>query len=287
MLSLDERLRAALAEDIGRGDATTLATIPASQQATAEFLLKEPGVLSGLEVATRVFALVDPAVTVTWTARDGEARPRGPIGTVSGPARSLLTGERLALNLMQRLSGVATQTRHYADALGGGHTHLLDTRKTTPLWRDLEKQAVRHGGGFNHRAGLDDGILIKDNHVAAAGSITEAIRRARDHSYLLKIECEVPDLAGLEEALHARADRVLLDNMSDELLAQAVALRDRLAPHVTLEASGNMTLSRLPRVAASGVDFVSAGALTHSAPALDISLNFIPTPDPAAPEEPS
>ncbi|ALW88789.1 carboxylating nicotinate-nucleotide diphosphorylase [Deinococcus actinosclerus] len=286
MLSLDERLRAALAEDIGRGDATTLATIPAAQQARAEFLLKEAGVLSGLTVATRVFALVDPAVTVTWTARDGEARGRGPIGTVQGAARSLLTGERLALNLMQRLSGVATQTRRHVDALGKSRTRLLDTRKTTPLWRELEKQAVRHGGGFNHRAGLDDGILIKDNHVAAAGSITEAIRRARDAAYLLKVECEVPDLAGLEEALRAGADRVLLDNMSDDLLAQAVAVRDRLAPHVTLEASGNMTPARLPAVAASGVDYVSAGGLTHSAPALDISLNFIPLPEIALPEDP-
>ncbi|WP_412029374.1 carboxylating nicotinate-nucleotide diphosphorylase [Deinococcus yunweiensis] len=285
MLSLDDRLRAALAEDIGRGDATTLATIPATQHARAEFLLKERGVLSGLEVATRVFALVDPSVTVTWTAQDGAARERGPIGTVTGPARSLLTGERLALNLMQRLSGVATHTRRHSDALGGGHTRLLDTRKTTPLWRDLEKAAVRHGGGVNHRAGLDDGILIKDNHVAAAGSIREAIARARDHSYLLKIECEVPDLAGLEEALHAGADRVLLDNMNDDLLAQAVQVRNRLAPHVTLEASGNMTVQRLPYVAASGVDYVSAGGLTHSAPALDISLNFIPLPETPLTEE--
>ncbi|WP_221088685.1 carboxylating nicotinate-nucleotide diphosphorylase [Deinococcus aquaedulcis] len=280
MLSLDDRLRAALAEDIGRGDATTLATIPAGQPARAEFLLKEPGVLSGLEVAARVFALVDERVTVTWTARDGEARERGVFGTLAGPARSLLTGERLALNLLQRLSGVATQTRRYVDALGEGRTRLLDTRKTTPLWRDLEKQAVRDGGGFNHRAGLDDGILIKDNHVAAAGGIAEAIRRARDHAYLLKVECEVPDLPGLEEALRAGADRVLLDNMNDALLAEAVSLRDRVAPHVTLEASGNMTLERLPRVQESGVDFVSAGALTHSAPALDISLNFQPEDQP-------
>ncbi|MBZ9711776.1 carboxylating nicotinate-nucleotide diphosphorylase [Deinococcus multiflagellatus] len=280
MLSLDDRLLAALAEDIGRGDATTLATIPAHQPARAEVLLKEPGVLSGLEVAARVFALVDERVTVTWTAQDGEARERGVFGTLTGPARSLLTGERLALNLLQRLSGVATQTRRYVDALGEGQTRLLDTRKTTPLWRDLEKQAVRHGGGFNHRAGLDDGLLIKDNHVAAAGGIAEAIRRAREYAYLLKVECEVPDLPGLDEALRAGADRVLLDNMNDALLAEAVALRDRVAPHVTLEASGNMTLARLPRVQESGVDFVSAGALTHSAPALDISLNFQPEDQP-------
>jgi len=274
MLSLDDRLRAALAEDIGRGDATTLATIGAEQTARAEFLLKEPGVLSGLEVASRVFALLDPAVTVSWAARDGEGRERGVFGTVQGPARSLLTGERVALNLMQRLSGIATFTRRHVDALGSGKTRLLDTRKTTPLWRDLEKGAVLHGGGTNHRSGLDDGLLIKDNHIAAAGGITAALERARQQGYLLKVLCEVEDLAGLEEALSAGADRVLLDNMNDELLAQAVRVRDRLAPQVTLEASGNMTLDRLPRVAASGVDFVSVGALTHSAPALDISLDL-------------
>ena len=274
MLSLDERLRAALAEDIGRGDATTLATIPAGQTARAEFLLKEPGVLSGLEVAARVFALLDPALRVEWTVRDGEARERGVIGTVTGPARSLLTGERVALNLLQRLSGIATFTRRHVEALGEGKTRVLDTRKTTPLWRDLEKAAVAHGGGTNHRSGLDDGILIKDNHIAAAGGITAALTHARNHGYLLKVLCEVEDLPGLEEALKAGADRVLLDNMSDDLLAEAVQVRDRLAPHVTLEASGNMTLSRLPHVAATGVDFVSVGALTHSAPALDISLNL-------------
>ncbi|GAA5512137.1 putative nicotinate-nucleotide pyrophosphorylase [carboxylating] [Deinococcus carri] len=274
MLSLDDRLRAALAEDIGRGDATTLATIPPEQTARAEFLLKEPGVPSGLAVAARVFALLDPGLRVTWSAREGEWRERGVIGSVTGPARPLLSGERVALNLLQRLSGIATLTQRHVDALGGGHTRLLDTRKTTPLWRDLEKEAVRQGGGTNHRAGLDDGILIKDNHVAAAGGITAAIQRARGHSYLLKVECEVPDVAGLEEALRAGADRVLLDNMSDDLLAEAVRVRDRLAPDVTLEASGNMTLERLPHVAASGVDFVSVGALTHSAPALDISLNL-------------
>lgn len=169
MLSLDERLRTALAEDIGRGDATTLATIAPEQTARAEFLLKEPGVLSGLEVAVRVFALLDPAVRVEWAAQDGEPRERGVIGTVAGPARSLLTGERVALNLLQRLSGVATFTRRHVEAVAGSKARVLDTRKTTPLWRDLEKSAVAHGGGINHRFGLDDGILIKDNHIAAAG----------------------------------------------------------------------------------------------------------------------
>ncbi|KEF35036.1 nicotinate-nucleotide pyrophosphorylase [Deinococcus sp. RL] len=274
MLSLDERLRAALAEDIGRGDVTTLATIAPHQTARAEFLLKEPGVLSGLAVAERVFALLDPRLQVSWTAREGEWQRCGAIGQVTGPAQPLLTGERVALNLLQRLSGIATQTRRFVEALGGGPARLLDTRKTTPLWRDLEKAAVRHGGGTNHRAGLDDGLLIKDNHIAAAGSVTAAITRAREQGYLLKVECEVSHLAELEEALRAGVDRVLLDNMADDLLAEAVQVRNRLAPQVTLEASGNMTLERLPRVAASGVDFISVGALTHSAPALDISLKL-------------
>ncbi|MFC6616365.1 nicotinate-nucleotide diphosphorylase [Deinococcus radiophilus] len=156
---------------------------------------------------------------------------------------------------------------------------MLDTRKTNPLWRDLDKQAVRHGGGTNHRSGLDDGILIKDNHVAAVGGVAEAVRRARESHYLLKVECEVTTPAELREALTAGADRILLDNMTLEGLRECVLIRGELAPHVTLEASGNMTLERLPEVAATGVDFISSGALTHSAPALDISLNIISRPE--------
>lgn len=275
MLSLDQRLQAALEEDLGRGDATTLATIPEEQMAQAEFLLKQLGTLSGLKVASRVFALVDPEVKVVWTVQDGDALEGGVFGRLEGRARSLLVGERVSLNLMQRLSGIATLTKSYVNALGDCKTRLLDTRKTTPLWRDLEKEAVLHGGGKNHRFGLDDGILIKDNHIAAAGGIAQAIARAKESAYLLKIECEVMSLDGLREALLAGVDRVMLDNMSDALLEQAVRLRDQLAPHISLEASGNMTLERMPRVAASGVDFVSVGALTHSAPALDISLNIL------------
>ncbi len=275
MLSLDQRLQAALEEDLGRGDATTLATIPEEQMAQAEFLLKQPGILSGLKVASRVFALVDPEVKVVWMVQDGDSLEGGVFGRLEGRARSLLVGERVSLNLLQRLSGIATLTKSYVNALGDSKTRLLDTRKTTPLWRDLEKAAVRHGGGKNHRFGLDDGILIKDNHIAAAGGITQAIARAKESAYLLKIECEVVSLDGLREALLAGVDRIMLDNMSDALLEQAVRLRDQLAPHISLEASGNMTLERMPRVAASGVDFVSVGALTHSAPALDISLNIL------------
>ncbi|WP_135229489.1 carboxylating nicotinate-nucleotide diphosphorylase [Deinococcus fonticola] len=280
MLTLDDRIQAALAEDLGRGDVTTQSTVRADTPASAQFLLKQPGVLSGLAVAARVFALLDERVTVVWEAKDGDQRERGGFGTVHGPARSLLSGERVALNLLQRLSGIATTTRRYVNALGESHTRLLDTRKTTPLWRDLEKEAVRCGGGLNHRIGLDDGILIKDNHIVAAGGITAAVQQAREAGYLLKVLCEVPDLSGLEEALNAGAERVMLDNFSDEQLTHAVQLRNHLAPHVTLETSGNVTLMRLPVIAASGVDFVSVGALTHSAPALDISLNFLPlTPE--------
>ncbi|AFZ68039.1 carboxylating nicotinate-nucleotide diphosphorylase [Deinococcus peraridilitoris] len=274
MLTLTERLRAALAEDVGRGDATTLGTIPVDQAGHASFLLKQPGLLSGLSAAAQAFTLLDPSVRVCWHVTEGQPLPPGClIGEVSGPMRALLGAERVALNLLQRMSGIATHTYAHAQALQGTRARLLDTRKTTPLWRDLEKQATRHGGASNHRWGLDDGILIKDNHIEAVGSVAEAVRRARASAYLLKVECEVETLDELREALTAGADRVLLDNMMDTVLAQAVALRDELAPHVTLEASGNMTLERLPRVAQSGVDYISVGALTHSAPSLDISLN--------------
>ena len=201
-----------------------------------------------------------------------ERAARGEIvGKAKGPVRALLAAERTALNFLQRLSGVATLTRRCVDALAsGGKARLLDTRKTTPGWRRLEKEAVRAGGGTNHRFALGDGVLIKDNHVAACGSVGEAVRRARARaSAMLKVEVEVVDLAGLAEALAAGADIVLLDNMSDDDMAEAVR---RAAGRVLLEASGNMTLERLPRVAATGVDFVSMGALTHSARAVDISF---------------
>ena len=270
---LDHRLHLALHEDIGRGDVTTVATVPEGAMGQAVIRLKQPGVLSGLAVAERVFALLDPSVQVKWQAAEGTPLEPQTIGEVHGPLRSILTGERLALNLMQRLSGVATTTWQHAQAIRGSSARLLDTRKTTPLWRDLEKQAVLAGGGFNHRHGLDDGILVKDNHVAAAGGVTEAVRRARGSGYLLQVQCEVSSLAQLQEAIEAGVDRVLLDNMDNDLMAEAVQVRNRLAPSVTLEASGNMTLERLKGVAATGVDFISVGGLTHSAPSLDISLD--------------
>jgi len=263
----------ALDEDLFLGDATSEATLDPSEEGEGILLAKQELVLAGTEVAVRVFERL--GATCRMEARDGDRLARGtPFGAARGSTRSLLAAERTALNFLQRLSGVATLTRRCADALSscGGRTRLLDTRKTTPGWRRLEKEAVRAGGGVNHRFALGDGILIKDNHVAACGGVGEAVRRARARAgAMLKIEAEVVDLAGLEEALAAGADIVLLDNMDDATMAEAVR---RTAGRARLEASGNMTLERLPRVAATGVDFVSMGALTHSAVAVDISFEI-------------
>jgi nicotinate-nucleotide pyrophosphorylase (carboxylating) len=266
-------LELALEEDLLLGDATSEATIDAAARGTARFLAKEELVVAGTAVAARTFELLGAACR--FDVADGDRVARGTwFGVAEGPVRALLGAERTALNFLQRLSGVATATRRCADALaaGGGRTRLLDTRKTTPGWRLLEKAAVRAGGGTNHRISLGDGVLIKDNHVAACGGVTEAVRRARARAgAMLRIEVEVVDLPGLEAAIAAGADIVLLDNMADEAMAEAVR---RNAGRVLLEASGNMTLERLPRVAATGVDFVSMGAITHSARAVDISLEL-------------
>lgn len=273
--SLETRLKAALQEDLGRGDMTTQAVIPASQQARAQFELRQSGVVSGLSVAQQVFSLLDPNLSITWLVTEGEWLDPKVMGYLTGSAHVILMGERVALNLLQRLSGISTLTYRCVKALEGTSTILLDTRKTTPLWRDLEKQAVRTGGGHNHRLGLDDGILIKDNHIAVAGGIPSAIQQAKNGSYLLKVECEVTTLEELKQALFAGADRVLLDNMTTDQLHEAHRIRQDIAPQITLEASGNMTLERLPEVAATGIDFISMGALTHSAPALDIALEIV------------
>jgi nicotinate-nucleotide pyrophosphorylase (carboxylating) len=268
---LERLLDLALEEDLGLGDVTSEATIPASALGEARFLAKDDLVLAGTAVAVRVFERL--GAECRFEREDGERCASGDwFGTARGPLRALLAAERTALNFLQRLSGVASLTRRCADALaqGGSHTQLLDTRKTTPGWRRLEKDAVRAGGGGNHRFALGDGILIKDNHVAACGGVGEAVRRARSRgNALLRVEVEVVDLPGLDEAIAAGADIVLLDNMDDATMAAAVR---RAAGRVLLEASGNMTLDRLPRVAATGVDFVSMGALTHSAMAVDISF---------------
>jgi nicotinate-nucleotide pyrophosphorylase (carboxylating) len=268
-------VRAALDEDGAFQDVTTLTTVPPEQHGRGVFLAREAGVLAGLPLVAAAFEAVDPSVQVHASLVDGASiEPGTNIAHVEGPLAPILSAERVALNFLQRLSGVATATRRCAAALaaGGGRARLLDTRKTTPGFRMLEKAAVRAGGGRNHRFALGDGVLVKDNHVAACGGVAEAVRRARERAgAMLKIEVEVVDLPGLEAAIAAGADIVLLDNMDDAAMAEAVR---RAAGRVLLEASGNMTLERLPRVAATGVDFVSMGAITHSAPAVDISFEL-------------
>jgi nicotinate-nucleotide pyrophosphorylase (carboxylating) len=263
----------ALEEDLLLGDATSDATLDASAEGQGYFLAKEELVLCGTEVAARVFERLGAGCT--FRRADGARVTKGErVGDARGPVRALLAAERTALNFLQRLSGVATATRRCADLLaqGGARTRLLDTRKTTPGWRMLEKAAVRAGGGKNHRYSLGDGILIKDNHVAACGGVAEAVRRARLRAgAMLKIEVEVIDLPGLEAAIAAGADIVLLDNMDDEAMTEAVRVA---GGRVELEASGSMTLERLPRVAATGVDYVSMGAITHSVRAVDLSFEL-------------
>ncbi len=267
----------ALHEDIGTGDITTLATVPASSWAQGIILAKQAGVISGLDVARFVFARVDSTIAFEALAADGQHVPAmTPLARVSGRARSLLTAERTALNLLQRLSGVATITAQYVAETEGSPSRVVDTRKTTPGLRLLEKIAVQHGGGQNHRFGLADGVLIKDNHLAAIGGpdrVTKAIRNARELApHTLKIEVEVTTLDEFDEAIAAGADVILLDNMGNAQVAEAVARRDAVAPRILLEASGGITLDRIRHLAATRVDLISCGALTHSAPALDISL---------------
>jgi nicotinate-nucleotide pyrophosphorylase (carboxylating) len=267
-------VRLALAEDIGRGDLTTAATVPPGATARAEIVQKAPGVLCGLPVVETVFALLDPRVRLTPLAEEGSWGERRVVATLAGPAAAILTGERTALNFLQRLSAVATMARRAAEIVAGTGAVVLDTRKTTPGMRVLEKYAVRVGGCHNHRAGLDDGILIKDNHIRAAGGITAAVTAARRRAAPgMRVEVEVTTLAELDEALAAGVDLVLLDNFDVDGLRAAVA---HAAGRARLEASGGITLANLAAVAATGVDYISLGALTHSAGALDFSLEVIP-----------
>ena len=268
---LEEALRAWLREDLGQGDLTSLLVVPEDLEGEAVILAKEGGVLAGLWVAERVFALADPRTAFTPLVAEGARVAEGTeVARVRGPLRGILAGERLALNLLQRLSGIATLTRAYVEAIAGTKAQILDTRKTTPGLRALEKYAVRVGGGRNHRYGLFDGILLKENHVRAAGGVGEAVRRAKARApHYLKVEVEVRSLEELEEALEAGADLILLDNFPLEALREAVR---RVGGRVPLEASGNMTLERAKAAAEAGVDYVSVGALTHSAKALDLSL---------------
>ncbi len=265
----------ALAEDLGDGDVTTAATVPAGARARAVIRQKAPGVIYGLEVAEQVFRSLDPEVTFARAVDEGVWREDGEVLSVEGHASALLSGERTALNFLQRLSGVATMAARAVRAIEGTHARILDTRKTTPGLRALEKAAVAAGGATNHRAGLYDAILIKENHAALAGGVGEAVRRARTHAPGLPLEVECRDLAEVDEALAAGARRLLLDNMRPAQLAAAVK---HVAGRAELEASGGVTLQTLREVASTGVDFVSVGALTHSAPALDLSLLLTPLP---------
>jgi nicotinate-nucleotide pyrophosphorylase (carboxylating) len=262
----------ALAEDVGSGDVTTAATVPPGARARATVVQKAPGVIYGIEAAVLSFTLLDPGVAVESAGAEGEWRAAGSVVlVVSGLARALLTGERTALNFLERLSGVATATALAVRELAGTGARLLDTRKTTPGLRALEKAAVAAGGGANHRFGLHDAILIKENHIAAAGGIGAAVAAARAGAGGLPIEVEVRDGAEIAEALEAGAPRLLLDNMTVAQLRAAVV---QVGGRAQLEASGNVTLETLREVGATGVDFVSMGALTHSAPALDLSLSL-------------
>lgn len=270
----DESIRRALAEDLGRGgDVTTDAIVGEGARASAKIVARSPGVIAGLPVAARVFSLLDVEVRFTESVADGDSvRPGVPLASLSGAARTLLTGERTALNFLGHLSGVATATRRLVDAVAGTAASIVCTRKTTPGLRALEKYAVRCGGARNHRMGLDDAVLIKDNHLVAAGGVSPAIRRARARiGHLMKIECEVKTLAELEEALLEGVDVVLLDNMDLPTLRAAVA---RVAGSVLTEASGGITLDTVRAVAETGVNLISVGWITHSAPCLDIALDF-------------
>jgi len=274
-MDLDAIVARALEEDVGSGDVTTRATVPAAARARARITQKQPGVLFGLDAAEAVFRRLDPGVRVERRAPEGVPREGGPVLAVEGSAAALLTAERTALNFLQRLSGVATLTARYVAAVAGTGARVLDTRKTTPGLRALEKAAVAAGGGTNHRAGLYDAILIKENHAAMAGGVAAAVRAARAAApdVPLEVECRTP--AEVDEALAARAPRLLLDNMTAAELRDVVA---HVGGRAELEASGGVTLEAIGEIAASGVDFVSVGALTHSAPALDLSLLLEPLP---------
>jgi nicotinate-nucleotide pyrophosphorylase (carboxylating) len=273
-------IRQALVEDIGRGDVTTEATIPAGILAAARIVTREAGVVAGLPLAERVFVALDPSVTFAAQVADGKMVESGAtLAQMSGEARALLTAERVALNFLGRLSGIATLTARSVAAVKDTKAEIVDTRKTTPGLRALEKYAVRMGGGRNHRAGLDDGVLIKDNHIAASGGVRPAILRARAHaSHLLRIEVECEDEQQVSDAVESGADAILLDNMPPERLRANVEWIRAHAPRTIIEASGGIGTdpARLAAVAATGVDLISLGALTHSAPNFDVSLEFDP-----------
>lgn len=270
-INIDEYIMNALREDITSEDVTTNSVMKEYQKGSAQLLCKEDGILCGLSVFERVFQLLDETVEFQTSYKDGDVMKKGEIiATVIGDIRVLLSGERTALNYLQRMSGIATYTHEYAKELEGYKTTLLDTRKTTPNMRPFEKYAVRIGGGSNHRYNLSDGILLKDNHIAAAGSVTKAVEMAKAYApFVRKIEVEVENLDMVAEAVEAGADIIMLDNMDNETMMKAVKM---IGNKAQTECSGNVTKERLREIAEIGVDFVSSGALTHSAPIIDLSL---------------
>lgn len=270
---IERLIRDSLDEDIGAGDLATMATIPAEAQGTGLFRAKKDGVVAGLVLLERIFYFIDPTVDVRLLTRDGAPVSSGTVAAEArGPVRALLLAERTALNFLQRLSGTATLTRKYVDAVKDFPCKVLDTRKTTPGLRTLEKYAVRMGGGTNHRIGLYDAALVKDNHIEATGSIAEAVKAVRRHApFMAKVEVEAGNLAQVQEAIDAGADVIMLDNMSIAEMAQSVHLVNKRA---WVEASGGITLTTIREIAATGVDFISSGALTHSAPVVDFNMKI-------------
>ena len=270
-LCADDLILSALKEDITSEDITTNSVMPELRLGEVELICKEDGIIAGLGVFKRVFELLDENTTVTFVCSDGDSVKKGEkLGTVRGDIRVLLSGERTALNFLQRMSGIATYTRAVADLLKGTKTKLLDTRKTTPNMRVFEKYAVKVGGGYNHRYNLSDGILLKDNHIGAAGGVKEAVRMAKEYApFVRKIEVEVENLDMLKEALEAGADIIMLDNMSADEMKEAVKLT---AGKAQTECSGNVTKENIAMLTDIGVDYISSGALTHSSPILDLSL---------------
>lgn len=273
-LVADKYIRLALEEDINSEDVSTNAVMPAYKKGEVQLICKEDGIIAGLPVFERVFTLLDPQTKVNFLVQDGDTVKNGHLlATVTGDIRVLLSGERTALNYLQRLSGIASYTNRVAKLLEGTKTKLLDTRKTTPGMRIFEKYAVRIGGGYNHRYNLSDGVLLKDNHIDAAGGVTCAIKAARNYApFVRKIEVETENLAMVKEAVEAGADIIMLDNMTTEQMAEAIRLIDGRAE---TECSGNMTKENIETITRLGVDYVSSGALTHSAPILDISLKHL------------
>jgi len=273
---LRNQIRSWLAEDVGSGDITTQTTIPAGSQSKAVIHAKEAGIIAGIPIAQLVFEIVDESLKFHPLVQDGMEVAKGTvIAEVEGSTHSLLTGERLALNLMQRLSGIATKTRAYVNELQGLPVRLVDTRKTTPGHRSLEKYAVRVGGGANHRFGLYDAVMIKDNHIKGAGGITAAVQAARKQiPHTMKIEVEAESMEQVKEGVACGSDIIMLDNMSPENMKEAVAYIKQAAPHIIVEASGGVTLSTIYAIAQSGVDVISVGNLTYSFQSLDISLDL-------------